>query len=520
MISRSVIAASLLLSIARAVPPAIDGDFRDWDHLPGGDVRLITCAERLYVYLRLSGVKVLQSMSGVSFYLDTDGDAATGFAIGSIGAEYRWDAGLRTGVSFGADGIETGVVKHTDLRWISAPVVDSTEFEISLQRQNLVASNCAVLVVADGAIVGSASGPYESRRFARNATPARSPHSDVRFMTYNVLRDGLFSSAQFLDELSQLQPDVIGFTEIYLNSAEITRQRVAQVLPYMLHAGGSADCRLVSRYPVTNLSSPARSHCARVRSPDGAIDFVVITAHLSCCNYSTSRATELASISTFVSNLRAGLVAGAPADLPVVFAGDLNLVRDDSAAFAGFQASTGLTPLDALHLDSANAYTWFSDVEGFSPGRLDYILTGSGLATLRAFVYKSALPPSDHLPVIADLALDNDGNGLGDSWERNFFGATGQNPATDADGDGWNNGMEFRLGTDPVSANARTFLRSDISNGGALSMEGHGNGAAGFRLMRSENLRDWTVVGRWFPDGGVLPVKMGSRSFFRAVFDD
>src|SRR5690606_4259210 len=47
---------------------------------------------------------------------------------------------------------------------------------------------------------------------------------------------------------------------------------------------------------------------------------------------------------------------------------------------------------------------------------------------------------------------DADGNGLPDHWEQRWFGATGQNPEGDPDGDGLSNLEEYAFGTRPDRA--------------------------------------------------------------------
>lgn len=44
---------------------------------------------------------------------------------------------------------------------------------------------------------------------------------------------------------------------------------------------------------------------------------------------------------------------------------------------------------------------------------------------------------------------DTDGNGMADWWQIRYFGALGQNPAADPDGDGLTNLQEYQAGTDP-----------------------------------------------------------------------
>jgi hypothetical protein len=220
-----------------------------------------------------------------------------------------------------------------------------------------------------------------------------------------------------------------------------------------------------------------------------------------------------------VGRLRAGHLSGVPADLPVILAGDLNLVRRDTAAFLDLQQETALRPLPALHLDSRDDYTWRRDSESFSPGRLDYILAGPGLVKRRAFVYTSPVPPSDHLPLVADLAIDADGNGLGDQWERFYFAQVGQNPEADPDGDGFSNADEQRLDTHPLRAADRPQLVAETVGGATrLRLIGRGNGNTAFKLWRSADLVVWEPVpGRWWPgDAPLTLAPEGAAVFFRA----
>jgi hypothetical protein len=70
-------------------------------------------------------------------------------------------------------------------------------------------------------------------------------------------------------------------------------------------------------------------------------------------------------------------------------------------------------------------------------------------------------------PERIDLALgtlpaDTDGDGLGDAWERIFFGGLGALPNDDPDGDGLTNLREYRAGTTPTDPNS-LFEFIDIS---------------------------------------------------------
>jgi len=523
-------AASSAGSAAVLLPPAIDGDVREWDAPADSAVGLTTCADRIYLRISLPEAVVLQSGSGVVIYYDTDDNPATGLPAHGLGAEVRWDAGIRSGMRYTADaGVLTGrSIRHADLGLRAAPVLDSRDFEVSILRAEAGAGTCRVAVEWNGQLLDVASADYRGERLVRSLSAVRAAHTDLRVLAYNVLSDGFPASntrrPRFFAEFEALQPDIICFTEIYNHSAETTRARVAEVLPYMLHASGdgSWDSRMISRHAILFSESSDRFHAGRVRSEDGSIDVMVITAHLSCCDNDGARADQLAAIGNLVARLRSGQLAGVPVDLPVVLAGDFNLVRRDTAAFLALQQGAGLRPLSALHLDAAEDYTWRSDGSSYSPGRLDYILAGTGLVGRRAFVHKSENPPSDHLPLVADLAIDADANGLADGWERFHFGAIGQSPSADPDSDGFRNADEQRLGAHPLRGTDRPQLVA-TSDGGVvqLRLPAHGQGRATFRLWRSTNLTGWQAVsGRWRPDDAALSVPLsGPAAFFRATLE-
>jgi endonuclease/exonuclease/phosphatase family metal-dependent hydrolase len=523
-----LVAAAARVAAAPFLPPAIDGDLRDWDVPPNSVVGLTACEERIYLRISLPEAVVLQDNSGVIIYYDTDDNPSTGLSAHGLGAEIRWLAGLRSGTAYttGPGGLTSRSIRHPDLELRAAPVLDSTDFEVSIRRPAASGGTCRVAVEWSGQLRGVATAVYRNERMVRSLSPARAPHTDLRVMAYNVETDDLLDRAdkkdRFLAEFVALQPDVICFTEVYAHNAATTRARVAEALPYMLHASGdgSADSRIVSRYPIV-FSEPAGSfHAARVRSEDGSIDVMVITAHLRCCSSDDIRSVQLASIADFVTRMRAGQLAGVPVGLPVILAGDLNLVRRDTPAFLALQQSTGLRPLPALHLDALDDYTWRSDGSTYSPGRLDYILAGPGMVARRAFVFKSATPPSDHLPLVADLAVDQDSNGLGDLWEHHHFGRTGLDSAADPDGDGFSTADEQRAGTHPLfRGDAPRLVAEAASSGFRLRMTGYREGGTDLKLWRSADLAVWEPVpGRWRPDGTALPVSaQGPATFFRAT---
>ncbi|MBC8095027.1 MAG: DUF642 domain-containing protein, partial [Akkermansiaceae bacterium] len=71
--------------------------------------------------------------------------------------------------------------------------------------------------------------------------------------------------------------------------------------------------------------------------------------------------------------------------------------------------------------------------------------------------------------LVATVEFDLDRNGLADSWERNYFGATGQLNLGDHDGDGVSNQDEFLDGTDPTQpASFNPRLNLAVSGNGSV----------------------------------------------------
>jgi len=308
----SAVLVALVLVFSRAsagifLPPAIDGDLRDWE-ADGQPVAVSACADRIYLRLTLPQAVVLQDNSGVVIYYDTDDNPSTGLPAHGLGAEIRWSAGRRSGTAYttGPDGLTSRTVRHPELGLRAAPVLDSRDFEVAIRRPAAGTGTFRVAVEWNGQLWGVAVATYRDGRVVRGLTPTRAPHTDLRVLAYNVLSDDLLDRAdkkdRFFAEFAALQPDVICFTEIYAHDAETTRARVAGALPYMVEASGdgSLDSRIVSRHPILFSEPNGSFHAARVRREDGAMDVIVLTAHLRCCNRDDIRKVQLEAITGFV----------------------------------------------------------------------------------------------------------------------------------------------------------------------------------------------------------------------------
>src|SRR5688572_13433141 len=70
----------------------------------------------------------------------------------------------------------------------------------------------------------------------------------------------------------------------------------------------------------------------------------------------------------------------------------------------------------------------------------------------------------------ARLMVDTDADGLGDSWERAWFGNLAQFSTGDPDGDGVSNLTEFQDGTDPTNSGSVLFRLTLLSDGGQVTV--------------------------------------------------
>jgi hypothetical protein len=68
-----------------------------------------------------------------------------------------------------------------------------------------------------------------------------------------------------------------------------------------------------------------------------------------------------------------------------------------------------------------------------------------------------------HVESIFVNVTDEDGDGLPDSWEQNYFGNLDQGPSEDYDGDGYSNLEEYQAGSDPTKSQT---IPTDIDGDG------------------------------------------------------
>lgn len=110
-----------------------------------------------------------------------------------------------------------------------------------------------------------------------------------------------------------------------------------------------------------------------------------------------------------------------------------------------------------------------SNVHGVAWGEpAGSFVTTPRLASATRALYLDSIGVATAIP----LNIDRDGNGLSDRWELEYFGALGNSPTADDDGDGVNNWREFVAGTHPDVSNSHLRVLSlDLVNETSDSME-------------------------------------------------
>ncbi len=417
----------------------------------------------LFMAVEVGKPIVLQSDNAISLYIDTDNNPQTGQKINGIGADLQWTFGQRNGFYYVNGALQA--IFHNDIGLVSAPTVSSSQFELALDRTAQLAgrpvfSSDTLHIVfsnAGGDRLPDA-GSVVTYIFGEDAQPPlpvlsirRKTQADFRALAYNVLHDGLFDpqrASAFERILQALQPDVIGFEEIYEHTAAEVAARLNGWLPLSNNKSWYAakvnpDVLTVSRFPILQTATLDGNGAFLLDlSSIGKGKLLFIVAHPPCCKKDDKRQREIDHIMAFIRDAEAGTASIAlPRGTPILIAGDMNLVgkaQQLRTFLTGQIVNTGLygpsfhpdwdgtalADLSPRHPNWPLAFTWFNARSSYGPGRLDYmIFTDSVLKPLHDFVLftpemdtdslqtfglKSgdATLASDHLPVVCDFSIE------------------------------------------------------------------------------------------------------------------
>lgn len=477
---------ALLLTNSPIYPQAtrifLDGQFQDWQNLtplyadPLGDFgqdeidfgSLWATNDNRFLFLRIRfglGMINLQSNNNVTIYLDTDHSAQTGLQKFGLGAELEWRFGQRTGVFYTNNAALP--ISHSNIGLVTTPTVSANEFEMAFERFALPDGSTQLFTDDSIRIAFSSSDDNddllpnagETITFIFDETPLppiqpipiqKQNAKFLRVLSYNVAFDGLLDNMRlpaFTRLLQAVEPDIIGFQEIFSGTAAQTASQVTAMLP--LPAGMSwhaakidPDIVTVSRFPIVQTFNVQNNGAFLIDlRPEYDSNLLLLNAHPPCCENDVARQFEVDAMMAFVRDAKAqgGVLTIAP-NTPIMLMGDFNLVGSPiqletlltgriintlqfGSSFAPDWDGTDFVDLLPRHTDGAMFFTWFNAFESFTPGRLDFmIFSNSVLETRNSFVLftpemasdtlskynllaNDATLASDHLPVISDFEL-------------------------------------------------------------------------------------------------------------------
>jgi len=479
-----------LFIYAQASRIYVNGRYDDWQNLtplhtdPYGDQqtgdldfgKLWVSNDEQFLFLRIeiSEELTMQDLNDITLYLDTDNNSSTGNQIHGIGTELKWIFGQKIGI-FYVGGNQVTIYQN-DIGVVTSPTVSSDEFEIALERdaqpdgQNSLFTGDNIKIVfkdngsgndrlpdADGG-VQYVFDDTTSLPLLNHISIGNQGSGNVRILTYNVYTDNLFEPSlipSYTRILQAIQPQIIGFQEIYNHNALQTQNQLESMLPsgsgqQWYSSKVDPDIIAVSRYPILN-SYPIEGQNASSFNgaflidlhPDLNSQLLFIVAHPPAGSNNSGRQYEIDAIMAFIRDAQAaGGVLTLQPGTPIMIVGDMNLVRDAqqlTTLLTGQIINTGqfgssfnpdwdgsdFTDLFPRHVNLPMFYTWYKETSSYSPGRLDFMIySDSVIDSIHSFVLftpdistdsltaynlqaDDAILASDHLPVIADFVLKN-----------------------------------------------------------------------------------------------------------------
>ncbi len=453
----------------------LDEEFYDWqdisgisdsnDASSGNDLYTLKATnygDYFFLLLEMNTEINLQDLNSITLYIDSDNDSSTGIAINGIGAELEYIFGTRSG-TFYYDNTLTSI-EHIDIGLVSSPTVSSNIFELQINRNSTISghplfpdSTVRIIVknnIEDGDIIPNESGGYEYKfeqhlpQMSTEYSIKKLDENHLRVLTYNVEKDQLFEEANKEAHsriFNAIDPDVIGFQEIYNHTAQETADLIEEFLPsshgdtwYSSKSG--SDIITISRFPITEtFAIDANAAFLLDLNDKYEKDFLFVSAHTPCCDNNDTRQNEIDNFMAFIRDAKEeDGVLSLDAGTPIVIVGDMNLVgykqqqttlitgdivNQDSYgnAFLPDWDSTYFADSKPNTTNMPSTFSWYKESSAFSPGRLDYVVySNSVMSESNSFVlFTKALPEdslrvhnlessdvtsvSDHLPTVVDF---------------------------------------------------------------------------------------------------------------------
>lgn len=473
----------------------IDGRFDDWTGITtnaitdaaadGNGLDFISMAvtndeNNLYIKIEVKDSTLISDNNNVYLNIDGDKNSSTGLSVNTIGAELGWRLGYRYGFYY--HGTNKDTVFASQINIVSLPTHQSKIFEIAISRTAQLSTgvnlftNDSVRIALSNGVSGGDQMPNSGKKFTygfdNNINSAFKPidlskcsDTYIRFMSYNVLFDGLIDvarQASFQRIFKCINPDVVVLNEC----TNTTYQQVKTLFDTWMPVTGGWKCYKVdpgnlvcSKYPILYAKNVSfrKATFAYIDLPSSySTDLVVVGTHLYPGGDGDSiRQREADNIAKFIKDMKAGNGGyTVPQNTPFVIAGDFNMVGSynplntiltgsivNSADFgtAGLPDwnNAPLSSVYALVSHRNMAYTWKnqSPTSKSWPGKLDYIVhSNTNLKIKKSFVLQTEWMSSsdltkyglqandnsiasDHLPIVADLRIPTTTiNYIGSQW--------------------------------------------------------------------------------------------------------
>lgn len=482
---KNIVVISLLLpsiTLPQPAPIIIDGLFQDWQHIsalysnntPNREISdyldlkglWISCNKRyIFLKIKISSEINIQNPNSLVMFLDTDNNTETGKHIHGIGADIEWNFGYNGVFHFFQDSL---TISHHDIGLVTSPTVSSTQFEIAFNRHAELyghkifpRESFQILFIDNSEDIDFISeGTSVVYSFNDGMLPSIKPLSlrkqnpqHVRILTYNILEDGFLDSSRIksLERIIRaVNPDIMGFQEIFNNTAEQTAAIIESILPLnnqqqWYYSKVDPDIIAISRYPITSTYVLPGNNGAFLidLKRKYSNNLLLIIAHPPCCNRNVERQLEIDGLMAFIRDIKVkNSIIKLEQNTPILIIGDLNLVgyaQQLKTLLTGdivnadqfgnsFMPDWDETPFaDMLprHIASPFTYTWYEEKSSFTPGRLDFMIysdsvmdVGNSFVLFTLGISENSLDmyalqaqdvvvASDHLPVIADLIFAN-----------------------------------------------------------------------------------------------------------------
>jgi endonuclease/exonuclease/phosphatase family metal-dependent hydrolase len=484
MIRNLVICTVLLFTLScqqQEKKPAVtiwmDGYFEDWNeiqaaefpHKPEQGLHVLRMAAMndqnyLYVMVELSEEIIIQQANMLTLWIDTDGDASTGFSIGPMGADMSYAFGRREGKFYLQEELNNTPKRHASFGISHMPTHSSHCFEIRIPlnltyKEHKLFQNdqIGLLFTADTALMPADIPANAIINYSLQDVYMENPAGsmlkekpdDLRVLVYNVYWDGIFDRPEaFSRILPAVDADVILLLEMYKNGAEETLEWFNTYYPLPDNAQWYAYAHpgkvSLSRFPAKWSKVFDSDIYTLLDVPGWPEGVLVINMHLDCCDRNEQRQEKAdAFIARFREKRDHPDGFNLAANTPVIIAGDFNLVgwqqqlttlthgeivnqEKYGASFLPDWDHSPFATADAYHLTSREIYTWRDDIDvtdEFVPGRLDYCFYTSSVLKLgnHYVLWTPELPAyqlekhglkaedtrqaSDHLPLIVDFRL-------------------------------------------------------------------------------------------------------------------